>query len=868
MRKFSNPILNVLMYCSIFCLLSVGAMALTFKPILLQPSANETCVPKAEKFIWQQEQAITDYRLQIASDAEFATKIYDDANSNTFADVVLPAFNTKYWWRVIVRYQNTNFDTSYVYSFRTKFDAPSNLAPLDLNSCELSNVLFTWTAPALATKFRLQVSDSLNFATTVKDTLVTSANILQWQAPKNIHTYFWRIRTEQTTDCGSEWSLVYRFTTTDPAPTVISPAINQLGVENSTVKLVWNKISPIPPVSYGLRVSKSADMSNSIINQVNYADTSYVVSNLDLNTNYYWQVNALIQNGCNSDWSAIRKFTTKYATVNTLLPLNAASCLPKVVRLSWNSISTARAYNVQISNNPNFPDTISTVPTVKDTTIALNGVSDTTALVTLPQGLTTYYWRVKASDTKNKGDWSNYKEFTTTYSSPVLISPLNNADGGDLKVVFKWERKYVAEEYIFQLATNSNFMDTSKILVDTLRTDSIAITLPRYNAEYYWRVAVLNSSNCLGMWSPVNKIRTKLPAPVLLTPINKATKQDADLVLEWKSVVDANLYDIQVATDSTFKEQNIAFSLYQINGTKVRVPDLNYSTKYFWHVRAKNNVSTSNWSAFFQFSTSVRGADVPELVYPNDLQTKIALDTTLIWKPSARAISYTLEIAKDKEFTSTFVSRSNILTTSYKLSGLTNYTSYYWRVAAVNDSGVSKWSEIRTFRTIASIPTIGPKLLFPTQDSVNLEKYVPLRWTSVETCDLYQVQVSTTANFATADLVLDDANVYKTNKDFTSTTFKTKYYWRVLGINEAGQSPWSEVRNFTIKDNSTSVEDINTFLIAKWQNQEIHVIVIFKTNEPVKSNKTISLSGCLKKYANPDLIEQETEIAWSNIKDN
>ena len=51
------------------------------------------------------------------------------------------------------------------------------------------------------------------------------------------------------------------------------------------------------------------------------------------------------------------------------------------------------------------------------------------------------------------------------------------------------------------------------------------------------------------------------------------------------------------------------------------------------------------------------------------------------------------------------------------------------------------------------------------------------------------------------------------------------------------------------------------------KNQDIQIIVIFKQQEKNNSKK-VSLAGCLKKYANPALIEQETEIAWSKMKEN
>jgi hypothetical protein len=55
--------------------------------------------------------------------------------------------------------------------------------------------------------------------------------------------------------------------------------------------------------------------------------------------------------------------------------------------------------------------------------------------------------------------------------------------------------------------------------------------------------------------------------------------------------------------------------------------------------------------------------------------------------------------------------------------------------------------------------------------------------------------------------------------------------------------------------------------LNKWQNQEIHIVIVFKDKIQQKNVKSASLAGRLNKYANPELIERESEIAWSNLKD-
>jgi hypothetical protein len=56
--------------------------------------------------------------------------------------------------------------------------------------------------------------------------------------------------------------------------------------------------------------------------------------------------------------------------------------------------------------------------------------------------------------------------------------------------------------------------------------------------------------------------------------------------------------------------------------------------------------------------------------------------------------------------------------------------------------------------------------------------------------------------------------------------------------------------------------------LQKWENKDIHIVIVFKEDKKDEKKNSKSLGGKLKKYSNPSLIENETEIAWSQIKDN
>lgn len=51
--------------------------------------------------------------------------------------------------------------------------------------------------------------------------------------------------------------------------------------------------------------------------------------------------------------------------------------------------------------------------------------------------------------------------------------------------------------------------------------------------------------------------------------------------------------------------------------------------------------------------------------------------------------------------------------------------------------------------------------------------------------------------------------------------------------------------------------------LTKWKNQDVHVVIVFKEALKYSVTQTASMAGRLKKYANPGMIDRETEIAWS-----
>ena len=89
--------------------------------------------------------------------------------------------------------------------------------------------------------------------------------------------------------------------------------------------------------------------------------------------------------------------------------------------------------------------------------------------------------------------------------------------------------------------------------------------------------------------------------PQLLDPLNGKVGMGAEVWLSWEASTGATSYRIEVDDNANFS--SLDFSRSNVSETRIYVSGLDYNSKYYWRVQAKNSQSTSEWSLVFQFTT-------------------------------------------------------------------------------------------------------------------------------------------------------------------------------------------------------------------------------------------------------------------------
>jgi hypothetical protein len=455
----------------------------------------------------------------------------------------------------------------------------------------------TWGTVATAVTYRVQVSTSSIFASTIIDdaTLVAGSKAVT-PALINDTIYYWRVNATKASGTSS-WSTFNSFRTAIPAPALIAPANAAVNVA-VTPALSWGTVAGA--ATYRVQVSTISTFATTAADDSTLTAGAYTVTTALTNgVVYFWRTNAKNTAGT-SAWSAINSFTTIIAApippVLTL-PANAATGVATIPTLTWGTVAGAATYRVQVS-------TISTFATtdVDDATLTAGSKTLTTALA----ALTTYYWRVSATNVGGTSAYTAAFSFTTTIASPVLTAPATASTNVTVTPTLTWGTLAGAATYRVQVSTISTFATT---VVDdaTPTVGSKTLTALANSTQYFWRVNATGTAGTSG-YSAVWNFTTVIAAPVtptLTAPVNGDSTGSANVTLTWSTVANAATYRVQVSTISTFATTVIDDSTLTV-GTKAYT-NAPRSTTYYWRVNAKNAGGTSAWSLIWSIKTKSTG---------------------------------------------------------------------------------------------------------------------------------------------------------------------------------------------------------------------------------------------------------------------
>jgi hypothetical protein len=242
-------------------------------------------------------------------------------------------------------------------------------------------------------------------------------------------------------------------------------------------------------------------------------------------------------------------------------PSNLAIDQSTTPTLSWNTVSGASSYHLQVSTSSTFGTTI----------FDQSGITGTSQGITGLNVSTTYYWRVSTLNTGCESVWSVVWSFTTVPpapSAPVLSLPANKAVINVDSVAFVWFKALPAvNTYVFEIATDS--LISTMVSIDTVTDTTATHKGLASGTTYWWRVKAHNSGGW-GNYSDTFKFTVTSTAVILPKSysLNLFGMSNARSIIKYAlpkpSHVSIRLYSIQGKRIASLVDSYQAAGYYQI----------------------------------------------------------------------------------------------------------------------------------------------------------------------------------------------------------------------------------------------------------------------------------------------------------------
>lgn len=429
-------------------------------------------------------------------------------------------------------------------------------------------------------------------------------------------------------------------------------------------------------------------------------------------------------------------------------------------------------------------------------------------------------------------------EIITLYSGsvqvpgiPTLTSPSNFSENVNVSPTLSWTPQAFADEYHLQVSSSITFND---LIIDRpdLTTQSLLIENLEYGVDHFWRVAASNVSG-KSNWSEIYRFKTI------------EGSEDETLVGFWKMEENGG----SVLLDNSGKGNNASISIptnvvwgngkeglgITMNGIKDGHGNVPHNTT----LEFSNALTITAWIKPNQLSHK----KIISKMNGNGFELGTNMNGKFEFRINRAANGSAYRLLSLQNYPTngnTWVHLAvtfNGTTSSIYVNGiLDNSANYAPFIILPNSSslqigareGIDRWEggldEVRLYKRVLNpleilniyqgevLPPSKPQLISPSNNATGVSSNINLNWMQDSNVENYRVQVSTNQNFST--VFFDQSNVQNNTVQLSGLQSGSTYYWRVLGTNGEGDSPWSDVWSFTV----VSVQDPN--LIGHWKMNE------------------------------------------------
>ena len=731
--------------------------------------------------------AISNYDVQYSSDNGASWTIFSHTASTATNLTVTGLTNgVDYLFKVaaINGWGRANFATTAVtYNPFTLPGAPTNVA----GAAGSSQAVVTWTASTpngrAITDYIIQFSSNNGSTWATFNDGTSTATSATVTGLTNSVAYIFKVAGVSAAGTSS-----YSSNTSAVTPQAVpSTPLNVVGVGgNAQVSLSWSA-----PLSNGGRAITDYDIqysSNSGSTWTTFTDsvssaTSAVVTGLSNGTSYIFQVaakNSVGTGGYSVASAAVIPFTVPGQPTSVSGVAGVSQ-----VALSWTAPasdggSALTDYVVEYSTNSGttwitFADSVSTTASVTVTGLT-NG--------------TGYVFRVSARNIAGTGLPSSSSSSIIPRTAPSAAQSVVGVSG-NAQVALSWSAPSstggnAVTDYVVQYSSDGTTWTTFTDSVSS--TASCTVTGLTNGTAYTFRVAAVNAGGA-GSYSVVSAAVTPFTTPDAPTVV-AGVAGNTQVVVSWTAPANNGgsaiiQYQVSYAPQGTdsYGTWSTATAT-QSSGATFTVTGLTNGTSYKFKVAATNAAGDGSYSTSSSAVTAYTTPGAPTAVTGTAGEGEVALSWSSPASNGGNSITdYIIQYSSSNGASWTTFSDGTSTSTSETVTGLTNGTSYIFRIAAVNAAGTG----VNSTSSAAAIPRTVPDAPFSATATAANEQ-VTLSWSA----PVFNGGTAITDYFVEYSV---DGSEWALFSDGTSTlratavtglTNGTPYYFRVYAINSVG----------------------------------------------------------------------------------
>jgi fibronectin type 3 domain-containing protein len=426
---------------------------------------------------------------------------------------------------------------------------------------------------------------------------------------------------------------------------------------------------------------------------------------------------------------------------------------------------------------------------------------------------TDYYWNSNAATIT----------IGTQVSKPSAPTGLT-ATAGNAQVTLNWAAASGASSYNVYRGGAANGEGSQPIATGITATSFVNTGLTN-GTPYFYKVAAVNTAGTSGMSSEASAT-PQVPKPSAPTGLT-ATAGNAQITLNWSAASGASSYNVYRggaagSEGSSPIATGITATLFVNTG-------LTNGTPYFYKVAAVNAGGTSGMS-----NEASATPQAPPQAPTGLTATAGNAQITLNWSASSGASSYNIYRGGAAGGEGSQPIATGITTTSFVNSGLTNGSSYFYKVAAANTAGTSGMSNE------ASATPQAPKPSAPTGLTATAgNAQVTLKWSASSGASSYNVYRGGAAGAENSQPVA--SGITATSFVDTGLANGTPYFYEVAAVNAAGASGMSNEASATPQAppsgpvNVTSSVSIHTTAFKHNVRANLYTATMTITNKSTKA---------------------------------